>query len=105
VRDAITARTLSADQTAKKGGRPPLQPAAPLSFDLRDQALLQRRTPSVDDCHRFGWSSLSRTRLDLPFLVPERFRAELAPSAAGLVFLLEPGSALSAQIVTAGGES
>ena len=77
-----------------------LQPAAPLSFDLRDQAQL-RRTPSVDDgpC---GTPSLSRTRLDLPFLVPERFRAELAPSASALGLLVELGTDLSAQIVTAG---
>ena len=70
----------------KKSGRRAARraPAAPLSLYLRDQAPACRAAP-------LRWADLPEARRSpepvlataVPFLVPERFRAEIAPSASG----------------------
>jgi hypothetical protein len=48
-------------------------------------------------------SPLSRARLNLPFLMPERFRAELAPSAFE-IRRRAAGSKLSGQVLSTDSE-
>src|SRR2546429_9972484 len=89
---ALKAPQGTLSQTKKAAGATPSQaPAALLSCDLRDQALGKRRSPSVGGNNAAPPLSRSPRRLHLPpsaVPVPERFRAEFAPSA----FRLAPDS-------------